>query len=527
MSILLWKNAVGGSAAVTVLKARPMIEMQGSGGIWIDITSHWRADTPIILTYGIQGSDPTDRVASTGSLEWQMDNGARLGSTLAEASVVSQTRFHPYWQLNVPIRFSVGQLVGPRQIKFQGTLASALPSPDGKHGERRVFCTALDWWDEMARMAIPDHPTEYGLTSGQLFNRLLLDLPLNKRPPGSESLEAGLETFAVAFDGGVGQQISVRERANDIAMSELGYAYIRGGSASTQFVFEQRTHRLTTPVLFSLTDTEITGMAAIGSRDDLFGTVRVRVHPTVLGTDSATVLYALETATPLVQIGETLTTLFGPYRDPVSNELVGATNQLPPVATVDYTMNAAADGSGADLTAFFTVSASFTGVGVRFTVSNLGGQDGYITKFQVRGQPIYRTETLVEKPVTGGYGIKTLDLDMPYQNNINTALSIAQNFASIYGQPAAQIQAVRFCATRTDALFEAARLREPGDRIQVTETMSGMTAQPFHINSVQLEITQDAMWCTWGLEQASAQAVWIMDQSVIQNDATGTTRLGF
>lgn len=49
-----------------------------------------------------------------------------------------------------------------------------------------------------------------------------------------------------------------------------------------------------------------------------------------------------------------------------------------PVATTDYIMNAAADGSGADLTANFTVLATYGTDSVDYEIKNNGVTQGYI-----------------------------------------------------------------------------------------------------------------------------------------------------
>jgi hypothetical protein len=522
MPVSQWKPGTG-TSVVQPVRVRPLIEMQQFPGIWIDITPRWRADTPIVLTYGIQGSDPTDRVASAGTLEWQMDNGTRPGGTLGEASVFSATRFDPQWRLGVPIRFSIGETVGTRQIKFEGTLASAMPSPDGKHGERRVFCTALDRWDDYADMAMPDQVAIADQSSGQLITRLMNSLPAAQQPPPARTIETGAGIFEWAFDGGTGQTISVRDRINDIALSEPGYAYNKGGPTGTQFIYETLTTRVGKPVLFSITDTDITEVVAVGSRDDLYGSIRIRFYPAVLDPDPTAVIYSLDAPNTLVAGNSVLNSISGPYRGDVDN-MIGAVFQIQPSPVTglnpngDYQMNSAPDGTGTDLTPNFIVIATFTGVGVKFLIQNTGATPGYITRLQVRGQILTRQESMVEKTVAGSQGVKTLDFTMPYQGNANRADATLNFFASIYGQPYAQIQAIRFCATRSPQMFAGALLREPGDKITVTETTTGMVSAPFIINSAQyvIEAYGAAMFCTWGLEQSSASGgFWTLDTSAL------------
>lgn len=523
MSIILWKTAGVGVPTAPSLLARPLIEMGGPSGTWIDITNEWRADTPIVLTYGIQGSDPTDRVASSGTLEWQMDNGARVANPLGWTSPVSRTRL-PGWRINVPIRFSIGQTVGARQYKFEGKLADAIPAPDGPKGERRTYCTALDWFDDAATMVLPDLPAYQDRTAGQLVNTLINAIPFGMQPTANKSIDTGVELFPWAFDGGSGQVISVRERLNDIARSEPGYIFLKGGSTGTQLVFQTEHNRsINTTSLFDLADADISAIVAPGSRDDLFQTIRVWAYPTEVYPTPTTIY---RTSGSRINAGDTIT-LFGPYRDvELQNDIIGATAQIIPIANTDYTLNSDVNGSGTDLTANLAIAVpTFTGVGVRFpAITNTGGTDGYLT-LQVRGQPIYRREVVAERTVSGSYGVKTLDLEMPFQGNVNTATNIAEAYAAIYGQPYAQIEGVRFCANRNQALFDAARSREPGDKITVTESVTGITSAPFTINSCRYELyAPGILWVTWGLEQASAASdLWQLGVSQLGLN----TRLGY
>jgi hypothetical protein len=57
------------SAAVTV-----EMKLAGVDGAWTDVSADVLSD--LSCTYGISGGGPTDRVASTGSLTFQLDNSA-------------------------------------------------------------------------------------------------------------------------------------------------------------------------------------------------------------------------------------------------------------------------------------------------------------------------------------------------------------------------------------------------------------------------------------------------------------------
>jgi hypothetical protein len=207
-----------------------------------------------------------------------------------------------------------------------------------------------------------------------------------------------------------------------------------------------------------------------------------------------------------------------------------------PVAAVDYTMNSDPDG-GADLTANFTVFAEYSATSVRFHITNHGAVAGYVTKLQCRGNGIYRYPTVIERevdpivadrlfePILGvgdhppvgdrrKYGQRVLKIDMPFQTNVNVGQSIAQYLANILSQPLARVSAVTFLANRSPALMLAALDREPGDRISVTERVSGLAGQEFIINGVRLEMQPTSgpvlIWCTWYLEPADSTKYWFL-----------------
>jgi hypothetical protein len=305
----------------------------------------------------------------------------------------------------------------------------------------------------------------------------------------------------------------VREVLSQLARSGFNYAYIRGDdTGGGTFTWENRHHRVLNRLLIvSLTDAEIVrgGLSVPGSRDDIVSTVEVIVRPTRVDSDATTVLYSLESATVLIQAGETNTSLFGPYRDPDSNDQIGGTAQIPPVAYTDFTMNSQADGQGSDLTGNFSVTASTTGLGVRFSINNHGGQPGYVTLLQLRGKGIYRFDAVVNVPVPGAsYGTNVLTMEMPLQNSVNVAADIANYLAVIHSTPFAKVPAVRFLATRNDTLLEAAIIGEPGHRIGMVETVTGVSAE-FAINSVRIEWFNDGrLYCTWGLELRSNELYW-------------------
>jgi len=481
------------------------------GGGWTTVSTDVRTAVQIVADYGIKGTTANDRIGNGGTLDYGLDNSAsNSAATVGYYSLLHASK-RTGFDLNIPVRWQLSYL-GSSAYKFYGKLFSAIPTP-GVKGERLTVCQATDWMDDALDIDLPDLATQFNQSSSQLVTTILDALTTQ---PVARSIESGLETYAIALDGGAtGSRPKVREVLNDICLSEFGYCYIKGDpTTGGVFQFENRHHRAANPtVQITLSDTEIEvgGLSVPGSRDQVYRSVRVYWYPTRTDTAATTILFSLQTTSTLIQPGETNDTIFGPYRDPTNADIIGATAQVAPVATTDYTFNAAENGSGTDLTADFTVTASYTGLGVRYTITNNGATAGYITKLQARGKGIYRYEAYAEVTVAGSYGDQVFEFWMPLQNDGNVAADVAEHLASILATPFAHAPFARFNANRSATLMAAAILREPGDRIAVTETVTGLSHQ-FTINSVRLELQAgNILDCTWGLEPADAQHYWLLE----------------
>lgn len=471
------------------------LELAGAGGGWTDVSDDVRAQEPLVAEYGIDGNDPTDRVGDTGTLSCALDNSeGNSGGVLGYYAP-----FHANKRLGFGYDIGVRWILrykGTDYYKFRGSLADIDVQP-GRYGARLTRIQAVDYMDDLARIAVPDVAAQTNKRGDELITMLLAAVTT---PPAAQDLETGQDTFAWALDGGTGQGNAMREELQKICLSEQGYVYIKGDTAQGgTLAFEARGHRSLAQTTYLTFDNDMVGCTVAGSRDDVYGLVRVIVHPTRVDSAATTVLFSLENTSTLVAGGATIDTLFGPYRDPSTQDACGGTAMVAPVATTDYTMNSAQDVSGTDLTASFSVSASYTGQGVRYTITNSGGTAGYITKLQARGKGVYRSTTVVEQEVVG-CGDRVLELDLPYQTSVNAATNIAVQMATALSTPRARVQSVTFCASASEAFLGAALQREPGDRIAITEAVTGLDAALFTINSVRLELrTSDLLWCTWGL----------------------------
>jgi len=106
------------------------------------------------------------------------------------------------------------------------------------------------------------------------------------------------------------------------------------------------------------------------------------------------------------------------------------TTFITPVANTDYIANSAQDGSGDDLTADISI-VNFVNYGnaVYITVSNNGATDAYLTKFQLRGNPVrilkYIRVKATDSPSIATYGEQTIEIQNNFIQDEDAALQIA------------------------------------------------------------------------------------------------------
>jgi hypothetical protein len=164
---------------------------------------------------------------------------------------------------------------------------------------------------------------------------------------------------------------------------------------------------------------------------------------------------------------------------------------------------------------------------VRFDITNNSGAASFITSLQIRGTAIRFTPVVAEaEDVTSQdtYGAHTLSISMPYQNDAGKGAGAAQYTLAIYSSPSVQSQGVSVAGSDATRLTQVLA-REPGDRVDVTETVSGLSARPFVIHQVGLSVQGGGklVSANWILAPLDTTSVWLLGSSTLGN----TTRLAY
>lgn len=481
------------------------------GGAWVDVSADRASSVPLVIRYGIAGTGPLDRIASTGTLQFALSNFA-VGAR--------PVGYYSPGHANCRAGFTHGALVRVRltysavtYTKFIGKLHEIAPVA-GQYGRRVVACTAVDWMDEIARFRARDLAPQVSATTDDLITAVIAAMPSGAQPQQAASLDAGIDTFPYAFDN-LGAGTSGLALIADAVNSELGYFYLKGDGTPR---FENRqTATISGSTLVALTDATLTSLEVPSTLDGTYNRARVTIHPRTVDTGNV-VLFAQEASdVPSLAAGETRSFNFE-YRNPSNAlQLIGGTTFVDPlVATTDYTGNTAANGSGTNKTAALTVGCDFFASSATVTVENTDAGTVYLTKLQGRGLGIYdEAPQTFEATVTQSYGDRPLELDMPYQDDPNVGQDIATYMAGQFASTTGRAIAAAFRPHQSSTLMVAALSGEPGSLVTITEAMTGLVATSCRVQSVELTLTPPLrLSVRWGLAPQLVSDAGILDDAV-------------
>lgn len=148
-------------------------------------------------------------------------------------------------------------------------------------------------------------------------------------------------------------------------------------------------------------------------------------------------------------------------------------------ATVTLVYSSQVDDS--DRTDDFAVTlTSVSGQSAVIRFENTGGDGAFVLFAQLRGRPIHRIEnktTFVEDAASiAQFGRKAVNVDMSYQSDVNAGASACAYLLALFANAIDRPGAVAFLANLSDEHMRAAIRHEIGDRIGLSESVTGLSA---------------------------------------------------
>lgn len=517
-----WTNAHYASVTYQVIAHYPValnstrIAAHYNALQWTDVTADTKGSVPLVIERGIRDDSAGSRVASTGTLTFALNNLASNSGGVTGYYSPGHASCRAGFAKGIPVRVLSGS-----DVLFVGRVTAIAPTP-GKGDGNLTKVVAADFMDRCATFLLEQVPVMEDITGDQVFAGIVALMP--SQPNGFIAF-TGNETYTLALDNTRDESVSVLSEMHRLAMSELGLIYVlRDG----RLVYEARDTRVSLEPTASVTlNDTMHGLDVAEVSRSALNRVQVTVHPRVIDAAATTVLYEL--VNPLsIAAGETKVVV-GPFRAATATGIttrVGGLSMVTPVATTDYTMNTASDGSGVNLTASLGVVADYGPNGVRLTLTNNATDAAYVTKMQCRGKGVYDFRTVVLRAqndaAVASDGVNALNVDMVYQEDPSVGQSLADLLLYGYGDlDGTRVRSVSFLP---DAAGMPAGLytKDISDRVAVSETVTGATGE-YYINGVKHEYQNGTLpRITWWLSPAEPVSYWVLDTSTLDE----TTMVG-
>lgn len=331
----------------------------------------------------------------------------------------------------------------------------------------------------------------------------------------AEESKTTLDFAGDAADRGNG--VSALGYIMDLVQAEMGGRFFvdRYG----QFTFHNRHHDVRAETVDTFTNGDYTDSQA--AEDALYNDIVVNYYPRDVGT-VGTVLFQSDNV-PITISGGTTRTITGRYRD-VDNEdaTVGGKDVITPVANTDISANSASDGSGDDVLAQLNVSYELGGTSTKFVIDNPTGSTIYITKLQVRGTPLISHQQQEAKKNSASsvyqYGYSPMmPIDARFISDADLADGFANQMLARFESPLIIYDSIAFELGQSDELDERILKRCIGDRIQVTNSVSGHDLD-YVIVGEGHSISGRRHSVRWQLRPASRVKAWILGESVLGVD---------
>ncbi len=546
LRIGMWTNGVAGDGSGFIgTLAMVMLGREGNLSLstslqaarsWTAITGDVRAAQDIQIRYGIPGRSFLDNVGRPPMMTFALNNAATNSGGLLGYYSPGHANCRSGFGIGIPIRYSV-TYGGTTRYKFRGTLKAVYPIA-GEYGERLSVVTCEGWLSTASGVSVASLRSQANIASHNAV-KLVID-QAEGRSPAAVDISSGSSTFPLAFEaaGGGGQESLLTELTR-ITASERGFLYEIGDTVQGGTVrWEGRGDRQIATTLDATFSNTMHGLEVRYSLDSLVNIVRVVVTPRRVDAAATTVLYALEASQAQQQIapGQTIV-LEGNYRNPTSEDVeVGGVDMVAPVASTDYAFWSNSDGTGADLTADLDIVSDLGGKAFRVEITNTGSMPGYLrlsaaSAFQIRGKGVYhQPQVTVERRDQDSvrrHGPRTIQVDLAYESSVATAESVADFILGVLSQQRPIPQTLTLLANQNSTLLTQALAREPGDKIGIVETVTGVTTDDpdsdtsigYFINEVDFRYRQGGMVSvTWTLAPSAPTGAGIFDVSAFDED---------
>ena len=374
-------------------------------------------ESPITVNTGFSETDQLSRLAPGGDMRFDLDNSA--------SAYDPSPSFYKGQKIRLRVKFG-----SFNKVKFFGYI-DHIGLDVGTWGAQQAHVVCIDW---LSLAAITPIRALAGMTNTTIDLAVAALLAQMQIQPEEIDFEIGNIVLPSVFDQ-ITPSSTVYSELQNLVMGEWGYVYMKDGGQTlkienslsrtgdgsdykttnfylndgvaedfmlldgTNFLLLDGTNFLLegepTAASFDSNFGETYTNLDINHGDQMVNQIFASAVPVVIGGSTA-VLYPFDIATgssaifvPSNNNGNPYI-LQGQYKDPTAGGAqISGSSVVTPVVSTDWRFNSKADGTGTDLSANIKMTFTPGQSGFRAIIIN-SGTPGYITKFNVRGVPIYR-----------------------------------------------------------------------------------------------------------------------------------------
>lgn len=465
-------------------------------GTWVDY-SDYLVDT-IEYSYGISESSISSRVSEVGVFKCLLKD---LDINL----VGREVRFSVEYMNDVYRKFTGRVYFQKRKVTLDK--------------KSYLYLEIHDWVEECVSKTF-----SIGLQKNKNGEYVIQSVLGDSRPEFYE-FDTTVETYNAVFDLSSNTSKALSELSK-VCNSDLGYLFLRH-SGRNLLRFYNRNHKFSVvnqipsetgsyiikdtndaaitqlvtedgiPIIaddkfysVSLQDEAVETEYSLGDR--IYTGINFSIMPRKVDNDYVE-LYILNSPIRLLP-GEEKSDIVFRYTDPLQRaKNVAGTDMIIPVATTDYLLNAAEDGSGADLTSYLQVSIQFFSTYAVVTFKNNATISGYITKFNLRGKGVYSYDPISKKIVNNElserYTENILDFTAPYQSDVSVMNTlVARLYTNYCVEPAEKLQYYKYIPNKNLYLMLVYLYIDVGDVINIQEDGD---SHNYVVKFIKVKITKD------------------------------------
>lgn len=475
---------------------------------WTDLSSY--VVSGVKGHWGLLTNHPLDLLADIGTIEFMLNNS---GNEFApdHASALSG------WGWGVPVKLVVN-FDGEDYVRFYGPIIDIDIQP-GTTARKRAAVTVADWMDYAANYPLVSPGIDTDKRGDEALTTILENMPIQ---PQATDFDEGVNTFDYIFDT-VNTTTKAYSEASKIAFSEIGYIYHKKDKTyGDTLVFESNHYRHGLRTLkeipkssgdsgFLLMETGDYLLQETGDKIILNEKAEYTADNVAIGIEidygqnvinrltqlaypkkvdgSATVLFSLASPMPIGS-GETIE-FRGNYADPSGGADVSGKDMVTPVINTDYKVWTNSDGTGTDITANLTITATYGTEGVSYSLYNGSAYAGWITTLQARGIGIYTYNPIEyacqDTTSINDYGYRWATLHQKYQQRLTMGMPVINAILEQEKQPRTKLNKIKLSANRSDELMMAFLNIHIGDLIEIKEDQPGIDGYYF-LQGVEFEI---------------------------------------